>query len=325
MSAVTVPAGAELCYLPVRFPLARGGALDSGLVAFARTGACGGPLVVVLGGISAGRQVAGEGGWWDALVGPGRAVDTRRFAVLGVDWLGAPGASTSPRAGERFPFVATEDQAAALAAVLDGLDVARVHAVVGASYGGMVALQFAARWPARLERLAVLAAAHASHPQASAWRSVQRRILALGRAAGQERAAVALARSLALVTYRAPDQLGERFAGPWADGDDGEPWPPVADWLAHHGERFAARWNAAQYACLCASVDAHRVDPARISAPTTTIAFASDRLVTPQQVRELAVRLSESVRHIELPSAWGHDGFLHEPAALAPLLREVLR
>lgn len=327
-AATTVPNGTELCHLPARFPLDHGGDLVGGVLAYERQGPRGAPLVVVLGGISAGRHVAAHAGdpaagWWDGLVGAGRAIDTREFAVLGIDWLGAPGASTSPRPGERLPFVATADQAQALTHLLDELGIDRVHAIVGSSYGGMVALQFAAKAGARLDRLAVLAAAHESHPQASALRSVQRGILALGARVGEGAVAVALARSLAMVSYRSPDELGERFAGPPRWRDDG-PWPPVADWLEARGRAFAERWNAEQFACLCASVDAHRVDPKSVDVPTTTIAFSSDQLVPPAQVRDLAARLPRLVGHREIASPFGHDAFLREATQLAPVLREVL-
>src|SRR5256885_2214466 len=123
------------------------------------------PVVVVLGGISATRHVTSTEsdaapGWWDALVGPGRAVDTTRVRVLGVDYIdGGRGSDGRPRR-----TVTTHDQADAIAAVLDAVGVERVHAFIGASYGGMVALAFAERLPHRVERLVVISAPHEPHP-----------------------------------------------------------------------------------------------------------------------------------------------------------------
>src|SRR5688572_6331038 len=93
------------------------------------------PVVLVAGGISADRHVAAHAaddtpGWWDALAGDGRALDTRRLRVLAIDWLGSDGTLDAP--------LDTADQADAMAVVLDRLGIARLHAFVGASYGAMV-------------------------------------------------------------------------------------------------------------------------------------------------------------------------------------------
>ena len=106
----------------------------------------GAPVVVVLGGISAAHAPTRRPGWWEGVVGPARAIDTTRFRVLGVDWL------DGGRARRRAPARASSPpttQADALVAALDAVGIARVHAVVGASYGGMVALAFAERYPER--------------------------------------------------------------------------------------------------------------------------------------------------------------------------------
>jgi homoserine O-acetyltransferase len=321
-TAVTLPAGAELCHLPA-LPLAQGGDLRSAVLAFERQGPPDAPAVVVLGGISAGRHVSAHArapgpGWWDSFVGDGLPVDTQSFQVLAVDWLGGIGASSGPSSGSAgsgapFPAIATDDQADAVAALLDELRIQRLAAWIGCSYGGMVGLQFAARHPQRLERLLAVAAAHRSHPQASAWRAVQRGVVELGQAHGCERQALALARQLAMTTYRSPREFAVRFAE-----------APVQDWLAHHGEAFAARWSAAAFLCLLRSIDAHRVDPAQVAVDTWLAAFDSDQLVPAADVRALARALPRCAQHRELPTVHGHDAFLKERRLLAPLLREVL-
>ena len=322
MSAVvTLPKGVSLAHLAAR-RLAGGSTLVGGQLAFERIGPAGAPVVLVLGGISAGRQVgAGEDGvgdgWWAELVGPGKPIDTRRFAVLGVDWLGGVGCSTSPGDGEPFPAIASADQADALAELLTQLRIDRLAALVGSSYGGMVGLQFAARHGTRLDQLVAIAAAHRSHPLASAWRRIQRGIVLLGAAAGRSTAGLALARQLAMTTYRSRAEFGARF------GADAAP-TALAEWLTHHGERFAARWSAEQFLCLSASIDAHTVEPADVATPTTLISFDSDQLVPSEDVRELAAALPRLVRHVELASPFGHDAFLKEPAAVGALLQEVL-
>jgi homoserine O-acetyltransferase len=127
---------------PVR--LHHGGSLADLRIGWSLSGEPGQPVVLALGGISASRQVfdpaGGRNGWWHELVGPGKALDTQRVAVLGMDYIGASGASTGPAAGGSFPSISSYDQADAISRVLDHLGIPALAAIVGASYGGMVAL-----------------------------------------------------------------------------------------------------------------------------------------------------------------------------------------
>ncbi|MCK5943562.1 MAG: alpha/beta fold hydrolase, partial [Planctomycetes bacterium] len=242
--------------------------------------------------------------------------------VLSFDWLGGAGASTAPAAGEPFPFVDTRDQARALWALCDALRVERLHAVVGCSYGGMVAQHVAALAPERCRRLVSIAAAHRSDPQASAWRLVQRRIVELSLRRGldpQARAQhLALARGLAMTTYRSPHELRERFSGGLDDD-------ALSGWLDARGARFAAAWNAEQFLCCNRSIDAHRIDPAEVTAAAFVCAFDSDQLVPARDVLEFALGLPDLRGHRELRTAYGHDGFLKETAAVSAFVREALR
>src|SRR5678815_1964346 len=138
--------------------------LNAELPAFEVTGPPGGPLVAVLGGISATRHVVANEhdrspGWWDAIVGPGRAINTNAFRVLGVDFLDGGRRDD----GQPARTVTTADQADAVVRVLDQLGTERLHAFVGASYGGMVALAFAERHPDRVDRVVAISAPHEPH------------------------------------------------------------------------------------------------------------------------------------------------------------------
>src|SRR5204862_400073 len=155
-------------------------------------------------------------GWWAALAGDGRALDTRRFRLLCIDWLGSDGTLDVP--------LDTADQADAIACVLDRLGIGRAAAFVGASYGAMVGLQFAARHPARLGALLAISGAHRAHPYAAAGRALQRRIVRAAQAgagvagtggagaacATSPRVALSLARQLARLSYRTPEEFAER-------------------------------------------------------------------------------------------------------------------
>lgn len=327
---ITLADSTSLFHLPLRWPLTHGGELRGGLLAYELLGPEGAPLVIVQGGISSGRHVArGAGrtspGWWDDLVGPGRALDTTRLRVLAADPLGGGGASTGPvTTGQRpFPALTSTDQARALSLLLDHLGERQPVAFVGASYGGMVGLALAALEPERLRALVAISAADRSHPLATAWRSVQRQLVRLGREHGAPRQALALARGLAMTTYRSAREFGERFDGA-PTIVDGVPRFPVESYLDARGDAFAETFDAEAYLCLSQAIDLHRVDAAAITTPTTLVAVESDQLVPIQQVRDLSRRLAGPVRLVELDSLYGHDAFLKETATLAPILRDAL-
>jgi len=219
--------------------------------------------------------------------------------------------------------VSSEDQADALAVLLDTLGIARAEAFVGASYGAMVGLAFAARHADRLGKLVALAGAHRPHPYATAQRAVQRGIVKLGLDRGCVDEALSLARQLALTTYRSGEEIGRRFSG-GAEYRDGRFQLPVEGWLERHGRRFVARFDARRYLALSESIDLHDIDPKAVRVPTSLIGFASDRLVPLADLCALQQRLGApaSLEVIETP--YGHDGFLKEHERLAPLLREAL-
>jgi Homoserine acetyltransferase len=281
----------------------------------------GAPVIVALGGISASRHVCanavdGRPGWWEAIVGPGRAIDTTRFQVVSFDYLdGGRGADGRP---ERT--VSTHDQADALAAVLDEIGTQRVHAIVGASYGGMVALAFAERYAHRVEFVVAISAPDAPHPMSTAVRVVQRRVVELGLEHACASDALSLARALAMTTYRSADEFANRFdAGPARRTANGAVFP-VEEYLMHHGERFAAAWRPERFLALSLSGDLHHVEPSAIRTPVLLVAAEGDIVVPRAQLESLAERLGGPVQLVDLPSRTGHDAFLTEPEALGAIL-----
>ena len=297
-------------------------------VAYASYGREDAPPVFVLGGISAHRFVNGnsEGveGWWPGVVGPGASLDPDRYRVVSLDWLGGAGESTgSVTDGPGLPVVTTQDQAHAVARVLDHLEIQQLHGFVGASYGGMVGLALGALYPERIRRLLVLCAAHRPHPMAVALRVLQRRIIELSSGSGRELEGLALAREVAMTTYRTPEEFEQRFASPphW---DDGSPRFAVEDYLEYQGERFAQRFDARAFRILTQSLDIHRVEPEDVLVPTTVMSVDSDTLVPPWLVAELARRLPASGRAVCITSSFGHDAFLKEPQAVSRLILNVL-
>jgi homoserine O-acetyltransferase len=307
--------------LPGRLALHHGGSLDQPSVAWRLAGKPGAPVVVALGGISAHRRVFDieqpPAGWWCEIAGPGRALDSTRVRILGIDYLGGSGESTAPTAGGVFPSLSSYDQAEALRQLLDHLKLTRLRAIVGASYGGMVALAFAERFADRVEQLLVISAADRTHPMSTAWRSVQRRALRLALATGHPVEGMELARALAMATYRSPEEFAARFSQPPRQ-IEGRFVFPVEEYLFARGRDYAARYRPESFLCLSESIDLHAIDASRVATPTTLVAVREDQLVPIGDMRALAARLPHARLH-ELSSLHGHDTFLKQAAALQPL------
>jgi homoserine O-acetyltransferase len=266
----------------------------------------------VLGGISATRHATATAtdpseGWWQDQVGPGAAIDTTRYQVLGVDWH-------VPDSG----VVTTLDQARAIADVLGRLGIARLEAIVGSSYGGMVALSFASAFPERVGRLVLIAAAHESHPFATAQRVIQRRIIRLALAGGLPTEGLALARALAITTYRTAAEFAERFPL--------EPDAPFAveRYLDRAAVRFVERCTPERYLALSESLDLHRVDPATVRTPTALLGVREDTLVPCWQLWQLQAQLGAPCSLEEISSLTGHDAFLTEPELVRDFLERAL-
>jgi homoserine O-acetyltransferase len=302
--------------------LHHGGTLEALSIGYALSGEPGMPVVLALGGISASRRVfdpsGGRNGWWHEIVGPGKALDTQRVAVLGMDYIGGTGASTGPAAGATFPCVSSYDQADAVRRLLDHLRIPRLTAIVGASYGGMVALAFGELYPERVDRLIVISAADCAHPMATAWRSVQRNMARLGLAAGCPTQALELARALAMSTYRSPEEFAARFRKP-PRMEGGRPVFAVEEYLQARGRDYAARNRPEAFICLSESIDLHQVDASRIPVRTEVVAVREDQLVPIADMRALTARLPDARLH-EVSSLLGHDAFLKEAEQLRAVL-----
>ncbi|MFA4894686.1 homoserine O-succinyltransferase [Brevundimonas sp.] len=297
--------------IPADFRLESGQRLTATHLAGRIHGFDGGPLVVVAGGISSGRFVAR---WWPWAVKAGGPVDLDRVRVLAFDLL--------PGREEPGVTITTTDQARLLALLLDALDAPRIDAFVGASYGGCIGLAFAAAFPERIGELAVISAAHRAHPAATAWRGIQRRLLAFARDAGREAEGIALARELAMTTYRTADEFALRFS-PAPPAAAGDPYP-VCDYLIARGADYAGATSADRWISLSDSLDRHSVNPQAVCCPLTVVGFTSDGLVPIADSRELAGRVPNLRRLVEAPSIFGHDAFLKERELIGRALHEFL-
>ncbi|MFE9118873.1 homoserine O-acetyltransferase [Streptomyces sp. NPDC007172] len=293
-------------------------------------------------------------GWWDALIGPGRALDTDRWFVVAPNVLGGCQGSTGPsskrpdgkRWGGAFPFLTQRDQVVAEAALADELGVGRWALVVGGSMGGMRALEWAVSYPRRTGTLLLLATTAAASAEQIAWANIQLHAIrsdpgwrggdyyAAGPGHGPH-AGLGLARRLAHVTYRSEPELAARFGrapqgheDPWAGGRY-----QVESYLDHHAEKLVGRFDAGSYVTLVDAMNSHDIGRgrggtrralARVTARTLVAGVDSDRLYPPSQQAELAALIpgADHARVIESP--YGHDGFLIEAGQVAALVRELV-
>lgn len=275
------------------------------------------PAILVAGGISANRHVVAsaafpQAGWWQAQA---QTFDTSSLRVIAIDWLGADGTLDAP--------IDSADQADAIAGVLDALGVRTLAAFVGCSYGAMVGLQFAANHGERVQQLVAISGAHRAHPYASAWRALQRKIVALGQLQCAEDQGLSLARQLAILSYRTPQEFAERFAS--ATVIDG-PRARCAseDYLDACGSRFVERFDATAYTRLSESIDLHAIDATRVGVPTVVVAIEEDLLVPVEDAYALVEQVRADTQVHVLRSKYGHDAFLKEADAIAVILRAAL-
>ena len=297
-------------------------------------------------------------GWWGDVVGPGRAIDTDRWFVVAPNMLGGCQGTTGPSSlspdgvewGSRFPFVTIRDQVATQLRLADRLGIDRFAAVVGGSMGGMHALEAAITAPERVARLAVLASTAQTTADQIAANSLQRAAIQMdpGYAGGDHHDAepgegphrgLALARRMAMMTYRASDELNGRFARSWQSdvsplGDDGR--FSVESYLDFHGNKFTRRFDAASYVALTQAMDSHDVGAgrggvaaalARVTARTLVVGVSSDRLFPVEDQHRIAAGVPDTLdgdHAAVITSEFGHDGFLIEHEAVGAHLRRLL-
>ncbi len=312
--------------VPGELRLHHGGRLANVRLAWRLVGPAHAPVICALGGISAGRRVCltenPRESWWSEVARADGALDTARYRVLSFDYLGGSGETTGPKALEPFPSVSSYDQAELLLRLVNHLGVKALRAIAGGSYGGMVALAFAERYPERVGQLIVLCAADRPNPLAVAWRSIERDIVRLGAEGGRPAQGLELARALAMTTYRTGEEFAARFAAP-PSLEDGRFVFPVERYLKARGRDYAERHHAAAFLCLSESIDLHRVDAGRIFVPTTAVAIREDQLVPLGDVRAMVARIRAAHLH-EISSIYGHDGFLKESQQLRGVLAAAL-
>ncbi|WP_215541962.1 homoserine O-acetyltransferase MetX [Amycolatopsis sp. CA-230715] len=294
-------------------------------------------------------------GWWDGLIGPGKAFDTSEFFVVVPNVLGGCQGTTGPASpdpegkpwGSRFPVTTVRDQVRAEAVLADELGIERWAAVAGGSMGGMRALEWGVGLPDRVATLLVLAAPAAASAEQIAWASPQLHAIRgdpgwhggdyhdLPDGQGPH-TGLGIARRIAHVTYRSEPELSQRFGrNPQADEDPlrGGRFA-VESYVDHHAAKLVRRFDAASYVVLTESMNTHDVGRdrggigqalRRVRARTVVAGVDSDRLYPLYQSQELAEGVSDSGAAEVISSPYGHDSFLIETGQIAGLVKALLK
>ncbi|MEM6453845.1 MAG: homoserine O-acetyltransferase [Acidobacteriota bacterium] len=295
-------------------------------------------------------------GWWEGMIGPGRAIDTDRFFVLCPALLGGAygttgPTSTDPRTGApyrgRFPVVAIRDIVDVHVRLLDHLGIARLHAVIGGSLGAMQAIELAVRHPTRVVHTSAASGTDVTRPYTQAVRHIGRQAIMLDPAwqNGDYEGlgpvdGLRLARQLGMLYYRSRDEFNERF------GSD-PIRPPALDvrtfdvqsYLGHHGDKAVGRFDANAYLLLSHAMDLHNcwrdaespvdaLDAVPGDARFQIIGCREDWLIPIDEQRGLHAYLLEAgkfTRFHEISSPVGHDAFLAEIDVMTDLIGSFLR
>lgn len=306
------------------------------------------------------RGDSDEDGWWDGLVGPGKAIDTNRFFVVAANILGGCYGSTGPSSlapdgvpwGSRFPYLTLRDSVRSEAVLSDALGIQQWHAVIGGSMGGARALEWAAEFPDRLRHVVVLASCGASTAEQIALAQTQ--VLAIRQDANFDGgdyysglpplAGLGLARRIAHISYRSEAELGHRFGRAAQGGEQpisierskqpGLNRYQVESYLDHQATKLVQRFDANSYIVLTEALMSHDVGRGRGGLEQALLASAgvrftlasvsSDRLYLPAQTEQLAAAVPGGVSVQSIDSKVGHDAFLLETEQIAALIAPAL-
>ncbi|MDJ0835789.1 MAG: homoserine O-acetyltransferase [Acidobacteriota bacterium] len=307
-----------------------------------------GNVVLLFTGLSSSAHAASHNrqdkpGWWEAMIGPGLALDTDKYFVICFNYLGSCFGSTGPSHlnpatdkpyGPDFPPVLLQDLAESCKLVVDHLGIERVFCSMGASMGGMVALEYAARFADAVENTIMISATGRPGAQSIAYRYVQRQVILADPAYAdgwyydrEEKPvrSMSVARQIGNITYRSGREFNERFGRTRADiGYNFGPEFQVESYLAHMGDKLAADYDANSFLFLSKAMDhyslgygfnTYEAGVKRIQARTLIIGVDTDILFPFEEqeaVYKLLRKLGKDTHLAKLRSNAGHDAFLVE-------------
>lgn len=307
-----------------------------------------------------GRE-SGKPGWWDSMIGPGKAFDTDRYFVICTNLVGSCRGSTGPSSinpttgqpyGLDFPVVTVGDMVRAEKRALEELGIDSLLAVGGGSLGGMRAIEWSVAYPEMVRSCVSIASTAHLGSQGVAWNAIARNAImadpdwqdgfyyGTGRA---PTAGIGVARMVGHITYLSAESMREKFGRRLQDRERysftvTEPDFAVESYLRHQADVFAGRFDANSYLYISRALtyfDLARDHGdgslaralANVSARFLLVSFSSDWLYPPHDSYELEAALranGKSVEHHEIQASYGHDSFLLEERRQAPIIAEFL-
>src|SRR3712207_3587088 len=287
-----------------------------------------------------------KGGWWNPMIGPGRAIDTERYFVVCSNVIGGCYGSTGPTSidpetarpyGMRFPVVTIRDMVRAQKRLLDSLGVRRLALVIGGSIGGQQAVEWGGGYPGFVERAVPVAATGALGPQGGGMSEIGRRAIMAdpawqgGDYYGTGRrpdAGLAIARMAGMMTYQSAagqwERFGRRPASRAALQEEFGGRFEIESYLHYQGKALVERFDANSYLYLSRAMDLYDVAAgypteeeaySRIEAEVLFVGISSDWLFPPNEVRETARRVQRAgaqADYAQIESLSGHDAFLKD-------------
>jgi homoserine O-acetyltransferase len=295
----------------------------------------------------------GSPGWWENMIGPGKAFDTDKYFVLCSNVLGGcsgttgPG-STSPTTGKpyglSFPFITIADMVRLQKQLVDHLGIKRLLSIAGGSMGGLLALQWVVSYPEMCASVIPIATTHRHSAQQIAFNEVGRQaIMADPDFAGGEYyggpgpgRGLSIARMVGHITYMSDDSMREKFGRRRRQMKDQSSIFEVESYLRYRGGQFVERFDANSYIVMSRAMDTFDLSRDHTSlgdafelyeGRTLVISFTSDWLYPSYQSQEVVRALRgrvKDVAYVELPSSYGHDAFLLEAGEQTDLVRGFL-
>ena len=295
-------------------------------------------------------------GWWESLIGPGKAIDTREYFVICSNVLGGCSGSSGPSSinnetgrpyGLDFPTVSIRDMVRAQKRLMDFLGVKQLLMITGGSMGGMQALEWAAIYPDFVKSIAPIATPGKAYPQSIAYRKAQRKAIMMdpdwyngnyyGLATPKQ--GMELARLIGFITYRTEEEFAEKFGRDHHDSSlfDLKSRFEIESYLEYHGQKLAKWFDPNTYLYLSKAMDLHDLGRGfesfkqgiqQIKAKILMIGIDSDLLFPVHQQKEIfeALKITNSNAYFkEVKSLYGHDAFLVEKEQISLLISNFLQ
>ena len=349
------------------FKMWRGDSLDEVTLAYESWGElspAADNAIIIFTGLSPSAHAASSSqdpspGWWEYMIGPGKAIDTDRFFVVCANSLGGCYGSTGPtslnpatgkRYGADFPDVTVEDIASSGYQLMRELGVSKLHAAVGSSMGGMSSIAYALQYPGEIDYVVSISAATRALPLTIALRSLQREIIRSdpdwqqGHYSDERKplSGMSLARKLGLVSYRAADEWNSKFdrsrlPAEKLTGKRFEREFEIENYLEYNAQKFVNSFDPNSYLYLSRAMDwfdiaehgtslqdgMSRLDvrKALVVGVTTDILFPARQQ---KEIADLMQQTGTAVDYVEIDSVNGHDAFLIDDAHFSPVVKRFL-